>query len=42
MLAVKGPTDWLPEVVWLPDQAPEAVHELALLADQVSVALPPD
>jgi hypothetical protein len=25
----------------LPDQAPEAAHEVALLEDQVSVAVPP-
>lgn len=30
-----------PLVVSLPDQAPEAVQEVALVADQVSVALPP-
>jgi hypothetical protein len=31
----------LPLVALLPLQAPEAVHEVALLADHVSVELPP-
>jgi hypothetical protein len=30
-----------PLAAMLPDQAPEAVHEVALLADQVNVELPP-
>jgi hypothetical protein len=30
-----------PLVAWLPDQAPEAMHEEAFLAAQVSVALVP-
>ena len=34
---VNGPLDWLPEVALLPDHAPEAVQELALVDDQVSV-----
>jgi hypothetical protein len=37
-LAVSGPVDSLPPVVVLsPDQAPEAVQELALVEDQVSI-----
>ncbi len=32
-----GPTSWLPDVDLLPDQAPPAVHEVALVDDQVSV-----
>lgn len=31
----------MPVAVSAPDQAPEATHELAFVADQVSVALPP-
>jgi hypothetical protein len=34
-------TVWLPEVALPPDQAPEALHELALLEDQLRVLLPP-
>jgi hypothetical protein len=33
--------DFEPLVPIAPDQPPEAVQELALLADQLSVALPP-
>ena len=41
-LAVSGPIGWLPEsAVVLPDQAPEAVQELAYVEDQVSVEDPP-
>ena len=41
-LAVSGPIGWLPEsAVVLPDQAPEAVQELAFVEDQVSVEDPP-
>ena len=36
-LAASAPVDSLPEVALVPDQAPEAVHELALVEDQVSV-----
>ena len=39
--AVNGPTVSLPEVAFEPDQPPDAVHELALLADQVSSVLSP-
>lgn len=35
------PVDWEPPADLLPDQAPEAVHEVALLDDQVNVALLP-
>jgi hypothetical protein len=31
----------LPLTGWLPLQAPEAVHEVALLEDQANVELPP-
>ena len=34
---VNAPLDWLPEVALLPDHAPEAVQEVALVEDQVSV-----
>jgi hypothetical protein len=34
-------TVWLPEVALPPDQAPEALHELALLEDQLKILLPP-
>jgi len=37
LLAVSAPVDWLPEIALLPDHAPEAAHELALVDDQVSV-----
>jgi hypothetical protein len=40
-LPVTAPVDWEPEILLAPDQAPEAVQELALLDDQVRVdALP--
>jgi hypothetical protein len=38
---VSAPLGWLPEVALLPDHAPEAVQEVALLDDQVSVEDPP-
>ncbi len=31
----------MPTVGWFPDHAPEAVHEVALAADQVSVDIAP-
>ena len=34
---VRAPVDSLPEVALGPDQAPEAVQEVALVEDQVSV-----
>jgi len=36
-----APVDEEPLVDLLPDHAPEAVHDAALVADQVSVELPP-
>jgi hypothetical protein len=33
--------DCVPAAALVPDQAPEATHEVALVADQVSVALLP-
>jgi hypothetical protein len=38
---VSAPVDWVPLSALLPDQAPEAVQEVALVADQVRVALLP-
>jgi hypothetical protein len=40
-LAVRAPVDCEPLTGLLPDHAPEAEHEVALLADQFNVALPP-
>jgi len=40
-LAESAPVDCEPLTGMLPDQAPEAVHEVALVADQVKVELPP-
>jgi hypothetical protein len=40
MFEVSGPTLWLPETALVPVQAPEAVHEVAFVADQVSDELP--
>lgn len=40
-LAVNAPVDWEPCVARLPDQAPEALQEVALVEDQLRVALPP-
>jgi hypothetical protein len=34
---VSAPLDWLPEVALLPDHEPEAVHEVALVDDQLRV-----
>ena len=39
--AVRAPVDWLPEVVLVPVQPPEAVQEVALVEDQVSVEAAP-
>lgn len=33
--------DWLPEVAFVPVQPPEAVHDVALALDHVSIELPP-
>lgn len=42
LLAVSAPVETLvPEVGLPPDQAPEAVHELALVADQLRFDAPP-
>ena len=40
-MAESAPVDCEPLTGMLPDQAPEAVHEVALVADQVNVELPP-
>jgi hypothetical protein len=40
-LAVRGPVDCEPLVALEPDQAPEAVQEVALLDDQVKVEAAP-
>jgi hypothetical protein len=39
---VSAPVDWVPLAALLPDQAPEAVQDVALVEDQVSIELPPD
>jgi len=41
LVLVKAPLDWLPEVVLIPDHAPEATQEVASVDDQVSVEDPP-
>jgi hypothetical protein len=38
---VRAPVDCVPVTALGPDQAPEATHAVALVADQVSVALLP-
>ena len=40
LLAVSGPVDSVPEVALAPDQAPEAVQEVAFVEDQLSVEDP--
>jgi hypothetical protein len=40
-VAVRAAVDCEPPVALAPDQAPEAVHEVALVADQINVELPP-
>lgn len=40
-LAVSAPEDCEPLADMVPDQAPEAVQEVALVADHVTVELPP-
>jgi hypothetical protein len=40
-VVLSAPVDWLPESAFAPDQAPDAAHEVAFVADHVSVALPP-
>jgi len=39
--ADRGPTDWLPDVAFEPDQPPEASHWSAFVDDQASVVVPP-
>jgi hypothetical protein len=39
---VSTPVDCEPEVVFVPLQPPEAVHEVALVLDQLRVELPPE
>jgi len=38
---VSAPVDCVPVTPFAPDQAPEAAHEVAFVADHVRVALPP-
>ncbi len=40
-LAVSAPVDCEPLTALVPDHAPDAVHEVALMADQVSMELAP-
>ena len=40
-MAVSAPVDCVPLTALAPDQPPEAVQEVALVADQFSVALAP-
>lgn len=40
-MLVSVPVDWVPVIALVPDQAPEAAHEVAFVADHDSVALPP-
>jgi hypothetical protein len=35
------PVDWVPDTAFVPDQAPEAVQEVAFVAAQFNVALLP-
>jgi hypothetical protein len=41
-LALNAPVDWLPEVACVPDQAPPALHDVALVEDHVSVVEAPE
>lgn len=41
LVLLMGPTDWLPDVPLLPDHALEALQLVALVVDQVKVALLP-
>ena len=41
LVLVNGTLDSLPEVPLLPDQPPEATHDVAFVEDQVSVDVPP-
>lgn len=38
---MSAPVDCVPLAALAPDQAPEPTHEVAFVADHVSVALPP-
>ena len=40
-MLVNAPVDWVPLTDFAPDHAPEAAHEVALVADHVRVALLP-
>ena len=40
-MLVSAPVDCVPVTAFAPDQAPEATHEVAFVADQVRVALLP-
>jgi hypothetical protein len=41
VLALSAPLDWEPLIALLPDQPPEAVQDVALVDDHVSVDAPP-
>ena len=41
LVAVNGPVDWLPAVVFAPDHAPDAVQDVAFVDDHVSSAAAP-
>lgn len=41
LLAESGPVDSEPAAGFGPDHAPDAMHEVELVADQLSVAAPP-
>ena len=38
---VSAPVDWVPDTAFVPDQAPDAVQEVAFVAVQFNVALLP-
>ncbi len=38
---MSAPVDWVPLTALAPDQAPEAVHEVELVDDQLKLALLP-
>jgi hypothetical protein len=40
LVSLNGPTLWLPAVGLLPNHAPPALHEVALVVDQVNVEEP--
>jgi hypothetical protein len=40
-VAVSAPVDCVPRTALAPDQAPEALHSVALAEDHVNVAAPP-